>query len=144
MNRLEARHAEAGPWRARYRGAMQRAKMIAGIRVLVGMGMMIAPRKVLQVGDAEVTGSALLLIRTIGIRDIVIGSGAFAALSSGSATDARRWTSVSLASDALDVAAGACSARHVGKRSALIATGTALPMVAADLWARRSPERAGG
>ena len=118
--------------------------MIAGIRVLVGIGMMIAPRKVLEVGDAGVTGSAVLLIRTIGIRDIVIGSGALAALGSGSAADARRWTSVSLASDALDVAAGAFSARHVGKRSALFATGTALPMVVADLWARPSAVHSGG
>jgi hypothetical protein len=123
---------------------MPRAKVVAGIRVLVGMAMVMAPRKVLQVGTDDVTGSAILLIRTIGIRDIVIGMGALAAFGSGSAADARRWTSISLGSDALDVVAGAFSARHVGKRSALIATGTALPMVAADVWARRNAVASAG
>ena len=76
----------------------------------------------------------VLLMRTVGIRDLALGLGTVHASLSGSTPEIRRWVGAGLVSDALDVAAGLAAARTTGIRgvvSALIAS----PMVAADLWA---------
>jgi hypothetical protein len=114
-----------------------RAIRIAWVRVAVGVVMIAAPRLVLRMAAGEVSGSMILLTRTIGIRDVALGAGALAALNSGGDADTRaeaqRWVVAGLVSDALDTLAGATSARLVGRRSAILATTIATPMVAADL-----------
>jgi hypothetical protein len=67
-------------------------------------------------GQHEAAGTDLLLMRTIGIRDLVLGLGTVAAARSGDMADLRRWTATALASDSLDVAASLASFRSIGKR----------------------------
>jgi uncharacterized protein YjeT (DUF2065 family) len=109
-------------------------RRIAWLRVLVGLTLALTPKQALRLATNDISGSMLLLMRTIGIRDLVIGVGALSALRSGHTADARRWVIASLASDALDVIAGLTSAPLVGRGSALLATGMAAPLAAADLW----------
>lgn len=111
---------------------------IGWFRIAVGIALIGAPRMLLKAPTgAEPTGSALLLARTIGIRDLVIGAGTLAAVRSGSEDDIRRWAIAALASDALDAVTGIKGVRWVGRRGAAIAAGAALPLVGADLWGLR-------
>ena len=96
--------------------------------------MVIAPRLVLRSATRDISGSMLLLTRTVGIRDVVIGAGSLLALATGSPADARRWVIAGTASDVLDVAAGATSASWVGRPAAIVATVVAAQMAAADVW----------
>lgn len=68
------------------------------------------------------SGTETLLMQTTGIRDVVIGSGACAALLRGSDGEFRRWAAFGLISDSADLVLGLRSTRLVGTKSALIAT----------------------
>jgi hypothetical protein len=96
-------------------------------------------------GQQEPAGADLLLMRTIGIRDLVLGLGTVAAARSDDMTDLRRWTATALASDSLDVAVSLASFRSIGKRDSWSAAILALTFVCGDLQARRhipaAPER---
>src|ERR1700687_1741971 len=91
--------------------------MVAAARVAVGATMILAPSRFFSPGS----GTETLLMRTIGIRDVVLGSGACAAWASGAGGEFRRWASAGLLSDSADVVAGLRSRPLVGSRSALIA-----------------------
>ena len=88
-------------------------------------------------GQHEAAGADLLLMRTIGIRDLVLGLGTVAAARSDDMADLRRWTGAALASDSLDVAASLASFRSIGKRDSWSAAVLALTFVCGDLQARR-------
>jgi hypothetical protein len=108
------------------------------LRAAVGLGLIAAPGVPMRIsGREEPTGASLLLMRTIGIRDLVLGLGTVAAARSGQAREARRWTAAALASDSLDVAASLASFRSIGRRDALSAAALALAFVGGDLQARR-------
>ena len=114
------------------------SRMVGGIgwlRVAVGAALVAAPGTLLKgsIGERP-PGSMLMLARTVGIRDIVLGAGTISAQRSGETADIRRWIAVGLASDALDAVVGVAGVRLVGKRGALIATGVTLPVIAAGLW----------
>jgi hypothetical protein len=111
---------------------------IAWLRVAVGLVMVAAPKQVLRMATTDVSGSMLLLTRTIGIRDLVIGLGTLRALRSDNVADGRRWMGASLASDVLDTIAGVTSAPMVGRGSAVLATAMAAPLAACDVWALAS------
>ena len=64
----------------------------------------------------EPTAAEVLLIRTIGIRDLALGLGTVAAARSGDEGDIRRWLAAGLASDSLDAAASVASLPAIGKR----------------------------
>jgi hypothetical protein len=105
--------------------------------VRLGAGIVLggAPRSFLRWEREIPEGSAMvLLMRTVGIRDLALGWGTTNAVRSGSPQDLARWVGAGLVSDALDVVAGLAAARTTGVRgvvSALIAS----PMVVADVWA---------
>jgi hypothetical protein len=86
-------------------------------------------------GTESPTGAALLLMRTIGIRDLVLGLGAVCAARSNDAADARRWTKAALASDALDTVVSLAALRSIGRRDSLFAAGLAFGFVYGDLQA---------
>jgi hypothetical protein len=88
-------------------------------------------------GRKELTGADLLLMRTIGIRDLVLGLGTVAAARSNDVRDIRRWTTTALASDSLDSAASLASFRSIGRRDSLSAAILALAFACGDLQARR-------
>jgi hypothetical protein len=108
------------------------------LRAAVGVGLMAAPAVPLRLaGREEPTAASVLLMRTIGIRDLVLGLGTVAAARSDDVRDIRRWTMAALASDSLDGAISLASARAIGKRDSAGATLLALAFVGGDLVARR-------
>lgn len=79
--------------------------------------------------------SLALLIRTVGIRDAVLGLGSVLAEPDA----ARLWAQVTLASDTLDVIAGTAAIPSVGIRGGLIAALVPLPFIAAGIWGLSEP-----
>ena len=109
------------------------------LRTAVGVALIAAPGVPMSLaGQRQPTGADLLLMRTIGIRDLVVGLGTVAAARSQDVGDVRRWTGAALASDSLDVAASLASVRSIGKRDSIGAALLALVFVGGDLHARRS------
>jgi hypothetical protein len=93
--------------------------------------MILVPRRFFK----HASGTETLLMRTVGIRDLVIGSGACAALAGGAGVQFRRWASMGLLSDSADVVAGLASSRSLpDTRSALIAMLSPVPFVAAGVF----------
>jgi len=108
------------------------------LRTAVGIALMAAPGVPMRLaGQGEPSGADLLLMRTIGIRDLVLGLGTVAAARSDDLSDVRRWTATALASDALDAAVSLASIRSIGKRDSWAAALLALTFVGGDLQARR-------
>jgi hypothetical protein len=103
--------------------------LVAAARVAVGAAMILAPSRFFALGS----GTETLLMRTIGIRDVVLGSGACAAWARGEEGDLQRWATVGLVSDGADFVTGLRSKPLVGSRSALIATLSPVPFVAAGI-----------
>ena len=109
------------------------------LRTAVGIALIAAPGVPMRLaGQDQPTGTDLLLMRTIGIRDLVLGLGTVAAARSDDVSDVRRWTATALASDSLDAAASLASIRSIGRRDSWSAALLALIFVAGDLHARRS------
>ena len=102
---------------------------VAAARVAVGAAMILVPSRVFSPGS----GAETLLMRTIGIRDVVLGSGACAAWARGEEGELQRWATVGLVSDGADFVTGLRSKPLVGSRSALIATLSPVPFVAAGI-----------
>ena len=108
------------------------------LRTAVGIALIAAPGVPMRLaGQKDPAGADILLMRTIGIRDLVLGSGTVAAARSDDVRDVRRWTATALASDSLDVAASLASFRSIGKRDAWGAAILALAFVCGDLEALR-------
>ena len=79
------------------------------------------------------SGMETLLMQTIGIRDMVLGSGACAAWARGGNGEFRRWATVGLISDSADLLLGLRSRPLIGTKSALIATLAPVPFMGAGL-----------
>ena len=101
--------------------------LVAAARVGVGAAMILAPSRFFSPGS----GAETLLMRTIGIRDVVLGSGTCAAWARGDEAETKRWAALGLISDSADFVTGLRSKPLVGSRSALIATLAPAPFVAA-------------
>ncbi len=113
--------------------------VLGWLRTAVGAGLVVGPGPTLRLSRREsATPASILLLRTIGIRDVVLGSGTVAAARSGDPVEVRRWTMVALSSDSLDVVASLVAARAIGRREALGATAAAVLFVALDLLALRA------
>jgi len=65
--------------RERAEGSTAILALVAAARVAVGAAMILAPSRIFSPGS----GTETLLMRTIGIRDVVLGSGACAAWARG-------------------------------------------------------------
>ena len=103
--------------------------LVAAARVAVGAAMILAPSRIFSPGS----GTETLLMRTIGIRDLVLGSGACAAWARGEEGELQRWATIGMVSDGADFVTGLHSKSLVGSRSALIATLSPVPFVAAGI-----------
>jgi hypothetical protein len=104
--------------------------LVAAARVGVGAAMLLAPGRFFK----PESGTETLLLQTIGIRDLVLGSGACAALLRGGGGDFRGWATVGLISDSADLLLGLRSKPLVGTKSALIATLAPAPFVGAAVF----------
>ena len=112
------------------------ARGVGWLRIALGVVLATAPRSVLRLQAAdEPPGSLVLMTRTVGIRDVVVGIGSLTALRSGSDSDLRRWIRVGLLSDVLDALAGAFGAQLVGKRAASVSALVPVPVIVADVYA---------
>jgi hypothetical protein len=89
--------------------------------------MLVAPSRFFKPGS----GTETLLMQTIGIRDLVLGSGACVAMARGAESEARLWAAMGLVSDSADMVTGLRSKPLVGAKSAAIATLAPVPFVAA-------------
>jgi hypothetical protein len=101
--------------------------VVAAARVGVGAAMLLAPGRFFK----PESGTETLLMQTIGIRDVVIGSGGCAAWLRGGDGEFRGWAAAGLVSDSADLLLGLRSKPLVGTRSALIATLAPVPFVGA-------------
>ncbi len=101
------------------------ARGLGTLRMAVGVTMLAAPRLVGRNDDP----SFQLLLRTIGVRDLVLGAGTVLAPDA----DLTRWATTALASDLTDVVVGAASIRTVGRQGGLVAALAPVPFVAAGL-----------
>jgi hypothetical protein len=114
--------------------------LVAAARLGVGAAMVLAPGRLFSAGS----GTETLLMQTIGIRDVVLGSGGCAAWLRGGDGEFRRWATVGLISDSADLLLGLRSKPVVGAKSALIATLAPVPFIGAGLLGfARILERAG-
>jgi len=108
------------------------------LRAAVGVALIAAPGVPMRLAGQEApSGADMLLMRTIGIRDLVLGLGTVAAARSDDPRDVRRWTGTALASDSLDVAASLTSMRSIGKRDSWTAAVLALIFADGDVQALR-------
>jgi hypothetical protein len=89
--------------------------------------MILAPKRFLT----PESGTETLLLQTIGIRDVVLGSGACTAWARGGDGEFRGWATIGLISDSADLLLGLRSRSLVGTKSALIATLAPVPFVGA-------------
>jgi hypothetical protein len=101
--------------------------VVAALRCAVGAGLIGKP-------DIATNGDAprRVLVRTIGIRDVVVGAGTLAAVGRDAGA-LRLWVQSALAGDVADVVLAASSWRQLGVRGALIAALTPLPLVVAGV-----------
>jgi hypothetical protein len=104
--------------------------LLAAGRVGVGAAILLAPHWFLPRGS----GTETLLMRTIGVRDVVLGSAACGAAVTGTAGDLQRMASLGLVSDVADIVVGLRSRTVLDTRSALIATFAPVPFVAAGVY----------
>jgi hypothetical protein len=132
------------PWRmtvARYALGVStiNAGTMGWLRASVGLALMAAPGAPMRLaGDESPTGAALILMRTIGIRDLVLGLGTAAAARSTDQSDARRWVKATMASDALDTVVSLAVMRSIGRRDSIFAAALAFGFVCGDLQALRT------
>jgi hypothetical protein len=111
------------------------------LRTAVGAALIVAPQVPMRFsGREEPTGASILLMRTIGIRDLVLGLGTVTSARSNETGGARRWTSTTLASDSIDTLVSVASFRSIGKRDAAAAAVLAFVFVCGDLLALRHGE----
>jgi hypothetical protein len=109
------------------------------LRTSVGIALMVAPGVPMRLARTESpTAAALLLMRTIGIRDVALGLGTVSAARSNDQSGARRWVKATLASDALDTVVSLAALRSIGRRDSLFAAALALAFVCGDLQALRT------
>ncbi len=107
------------------------------LRIGVGVAIIAAPGALLRVSSREVgTGASRLLLRTIGIRDLVIGMGTVRAARSGDREATRSWITAGLVSDSLDTVTSLLSIPSIGVAEGLGAAAAALSFVGGDLAAR--------
>lgn len=112
-------------------------------RTTVGVALMAAPSTALGLSRREPpTGASVLLLRTIGIRDFVIGIGTIWSARRGDDEDIQRWLRIGLSSDGMDAITGILSGPKIGFAEAIGSAGIALAFVGLDLWAIRSLPRA--
>ncbi len=106
------------------------------LRTAVGAALIAVPGPFLRLSRREQpTGASVLLLRTIGVRDLVLGLGTLAAARSEEVSEIRRWSTVTMASDSLDVVCSIASMRSIGRLNAMGAAAVALIAVSGDVQA---------
>jgi hypothetical protein len=100
--------------------------VLAVARTSVGVLLIARPARVLPRADRS-AATSVLLMRTIGVRDLVLGTGGLWAWRRGTRADFLRWAVIGAASDTLDVMAGVAARGPVGRRGAATAVAVSTP-----------------
>ncbi len=99
------------------------------LRAAIGAALLAAPKAIGRSDDP----SFALLLRTIGVRDLVLGVGTATA----SGPDTAHWGRAALASDSIDVVVATAAIPRIGVAGGLVAALVPVPFVVADVWALR-------
>lgn len=110
------------------------AKLIAGGRVLYGLGCMAAPKTFVGPAGARAEGQMRWMVRAFGVRDVVLGTGTLLAFEDGDAA-AQLWVDVSTAADGLDIANALIFHKELDRQGTLATLALALPATAGGWWA---------
>jgi hypothetical protein len=117
---------------------VSRQESMGWLRAAVGVALIAVPKVPMRIsGREQPTGASTLLMRTIGVRDLVIGLGTVAAARTDDESSVRSWTTAGLASDSLDTLIGLASASSIGKRDATGAALLSFVFVLGDIFALR-------
>jgi hypothetical protein len=103
--------------------------VLAGARCAVGALMLLKP----EIAEAD-EQPMRLLVQTIGIRDLVVGTGTLVQLRRDGGADPS-WTRMGLTSDLADTVLAVVSFRALGTRAGLIALLAPAPFIAAGRYA---------
>jgi hypothetical protein len=104
---------------------------MSAARFGVGIALVAWPDRVLPKDD-KANGTSAFLMRTIGIRDLVLGGGALVAWFRNR-NDFRRWAIAGTASDTADLVAGLSSSAMLGRSGAARSVAVVAPWVAAGV-----------
>lgn len=108
--------------------------IVAALRALVGVSIItLAKRALAWSNKGEANGSAVLSLRIVGVRDLLIGLGTLAA--AGDERQLVRWSAVGCANDIADSVIAGGAADLVGKGTAAATAAGSIPFVAAEVWA---------
>lgn len=112
-------------------------RLLAAGRVVVGTALVVTPGLAGRtwIDEASRTPAAKVILRALGIRDLVLGAGALIALERGAPV--REWVLLGAACDAVDAAATTLAIRRLPLRRtlpvlAVAGSATALGLAAAD------------
>lgn len=115
-----------------------KGQTLAVLRSAVGVTLILWPERFLRLSGREApTAASILLLRTVGVRDLALGFGGLSAARRGSQAELRRWTATGAASDCLDVVASLASIRAIGRKEGAAAALTAGAFAVADFVALR-------
>ena len=92
------------------------AKSYAGGRVVIGLVLLLFPRRALQGlwGKAAAGAPAVTFLgRLVGVRDVIIGAGAIAAMQQEDGAALRPWMTYGAMADATDAVATLLAWRHL-------------------------------
>ena len=114
---------------------------VAALRMAVGAVMLAFAKPVLglQTGGKP-SGQSVLLMRIIGVRDLLIGLGTLTAGRSDT-SQLVRWSAVGLANDVADAVIAGSSADLIGVPSAALTASGSIPFAAAEIWALKQLRR---
>ena len=105
---------------------LRRMIRAAGVgRMAIGAALMLAPGIAGRgwIGADASRPGVKAVIRALGIRDLLLGAGAYQAAQEGRLL--RRWVELGMVADAVDLAATLLAARHLGARRATVVVGAA-------------------
>jgi len=111
------------------------ARLIAGGRIAIGAGLLLAPRLATRpwIGADAGRPGAKVLARAMGARDLVIGAIALHTL--GNAQVAPRWQKAGAAVDAVDLAATLAARRELPRGGVVLVVVMATCAIAGQVWA---------
>jgi hypothetical protein len=106
------------------------ARSIAFGRVLFGLAMLLAPRRLLLRGpDTDAPGMLVWMARSFGIRDVVLGAGALVELSDPEPDG--RWVTAGAVADSADAVAAVVWRDELGPAGTATTLSIAVPAAAA-------------
>lgn len=112
------------------------AKLIAGGRVLFGLGCLVAPRKVIGPAGARAEGQLRWMVRAFGVRDLVLGAGALVALDADGDAGIR-WVEAGAVADSLDTVNALLFARELEPSGTAATLALAVPASLGGWWSSR-------